>query len=299
MAYDLLGRMIRRTEAEGTSTWIYDRQWIGALASETNGIASKAYIYDTLGRVKSVTTTVNGQAYTMGTTYDAFGRVSTITYPTGLRVQRNYNASGYLQSVSNAASGAVIWQANSMDAFGHLTGERFGNGVTTTHIYDNVRGVLTGLQSTSGGALIQDWTYDYDALGNMLFRRDNVAGYTERFGYDSLNRVTEVRDGAGVLQKSYAYDALGNITFKSGVGSYTYDPFHPHAVLTAGNNSYAYDANGNMTGGAGRSITWTSFNKPSGISTANGYTGFSYDANHKPGAEDYADEHNGVRRQGV
>ncbi len=35
-----------------------------------------------------------------------------------------------------------------------------------------------------------------------------------------------------------------------------------------------------MTSGAGRSITWTSFNKPSGISTANGYTGFSYDANH-------------------
>jgi len=80
--------------------------------------------------------------------------------------------------------------------------------------------------------------------------------------------------------KQYQYDAIGNITYKSDVGSYAYGPYHPHAVATAGNNSYTYDANGNQISGAGRSIQWTSFNKPSGISTANGYTGFAYDANH-------------------
>jgi len=107
-----------------------------------------------------------------------------------------------------------------------------------------------------------------------------VVGYTENFQYDNLNRIRFVRDAGGVLQKQYQYDAIGNIRYKSDVGSYAYDPYHPHAVATAGNNSYTYDANGNQLSGAGRSFTWTSFNKPSGISTANGYTGFAYGANH-------------------
>jgi len=212
--------------------------------------------------------------------YDKPGRVSAITYPTGITIRRNYNAFGFLQSVSNAASGAIIWQANRVDKFGHTISESFGNGVTTTHVYDNVRGVLTGLQSTSGGTTIQNWSYDYDAIGNMQFRTDAVVGYTEKFQYDNLNRLTQVQNAAGVLQKQYQYDAIGNITYKSDVEYYAYAPYHPHAVSTAGNNTYAYDANGNQISGAGRSLTWTSFNKPSGISTANGYTGFAYDANH-------------------
>jgi len=212
--------------------------------------------------------------------YDKPGRVSAITYPTGITIRRNYNAFGFLKSVSNAASGAIIWQANSVDKFGHTISESFGNGVTTTHVYDNVRGVLTGLQSASGGTTIQDWSYDYDAIGNMKFRTDAVVGYTEKFQYDNLNRIRFVRNAGGVLQKQYQYNAIGNITYKSDVGVYGYDPNHVHAVQTAGNNSYAYDANGNQISSAGRSLTWTSFNKPSGISTANGYTGFSYDANH-------------------
>jgi len=280
MQYDQLGRMISRTEAEGTSTWAYDTQWLGALSSETNGIASKAYIYDTFGRVKSAATTINGQTYNVSTGYDTLGRVSTITYPTGIMIRRNYNAFHYLASVSNAASGAIIWQAKTMDEFGHLTGESFGNGVSTTHIYDAVRGTLTGLQSTSGGATIQSWSYNYDAIGNMKFRTDAVMGYTENFRYDNLNRLSTVHDAGGVLQKQYKYDAIGNITYKSDVGYYGYDPNHVHAVNTAGGNTYAYDANGNQISGAGRNLQWTSFNKPSGISTANGYTGFTYDANH-------------------
>ena len=60
-----------------------------------------------------------------------------------------------------------------------------------------------------------------------------------------------------------AFDALGNITNKSDVGSsnYVYGGSRPHAVTAAGGNSYAYDSDGNMTSGAGRTLTWTSFNQ--------------------------------------
>jgi len=282
MTYDALSRLVSRTEPEGVSTWVYDTLWIGGLTSESGPLSSKTYSYDTLGRVTTSITTVNGQNFAVDSTYDALNRVDTITYPQGssgnrFAVKQNYNAQGFMASVSNATTGAVIWQANTVNEFGHTTSESFGNGVVTTRVYDSLRGVMTGMQSVSGASTIQSWSYDHDAVGNMLFRTDNVMGYTENFGYDGLNRLASV---TGPSNKTYAYDAIGNITSKSDVGVYTYDVNHPHAVATAGGNNYAYDANGNMLSGAGRTLSWTSFNKPLGVTTANGYTGYTYDANH-------------------
>ena len=74
--------------------------------------------------------------------------------------------------------------------------------------------------------------------------------------------------------KTMGYDALGDITSKSDVGTYTYSGSGagPHAVTGitgtvngVTNPTFTYDGNGNMTSGAGRSITWTSFNMASSI----------------------------------
>ncbi len=288
MTYDELGRMTSRTEPEGISTWVYDMLWIGALTSESGPTSSKAYSYDLLGRVATSITTVNGQNFAVGTAYDAIGRVDTITYPQSIAanrlvVKRNYNAQGFMSHLTsptfvsaNNANG-LVWQADTVDEFGHTTSESFGNGVVTNRVYDNLRGVMTGMQSVSGATTVQNWSYDYDAGGNMLFRTDNVMGHTENFAYDGLNRLTSV---TGPSNKNYAYDAIGNITSKSDVGAYTYDPNHPHAVATSGGNSYAYDANGNMLSGAGRSLSWTSFNKPAHIRKDMTDSWYSYDANH-------------------
>ncbi len=302
MSYDELGRMVSRTEPEGLSTWTYDTLWVGALTSESGPVSSKTYSYDILGRVTTSTTMVNGQTFAVDTTYDAIGRVDTVIYPQGstasrFAVKRNYNAQGFMASISNVATGVNIWQANTVDEFGHTTSERFGNGVVTNRVYDNLRGVMTGMQSNSGTTAVQDWAYDHDAGGNMLFRNNRMMRYIESFSYDGLNRLTSVYRIATMTtrvytggrkgfskraspSKTYAYDAIGNITSKSDVGAYTYDLNHPHAVATAGGNSYAYDANGNMLSGAGRTLSWTSFNKPLGVSTVQGYTGYTYDANH-------------------
>ena len=179
-----------------------------------------------------------------------------------------------------------------MDEFGHLTGESYGNGVSTSHAYDNIRGVLTGIVSTGAtSGDIQDWVYDYDGLGNMTFRHDKraVGGYKEQFsvngmdGYDALNRITQSWDAAGNPLKSYTYDAIGNIQSKTGVGSYLYqDPLHKHAVTSAGGKFYQYDRNGNMETSSDRTMQWTSFNKAKRIDMVNtlDYASFSYDANH-------------------
>ncbi len=50
----------------------------------------------------------------------------------------------------------------------------------------------------------------------------------------------------------------------------------PHAVVAAGGNAYAHDDNGNMVSGAGRTLAWTSFNKPASIANAAAVTTFAY-----------------------
>ncbi len=64
MQYDVLGRMISRTDHDGVlSTWSYDQgnQSLGKLSSETglDGY-TRSIIYDSLGRPSTVTTRING-----------------------------------------------------------------------------------------------------------------------------------------------------------------------------------------------------------------------------------------------
>ncbi len=69
----------------------------------------------------------------------------------------------------------------------------------------------------------------------------------------------------------------------------TYDPTHKHQVTEAGSTAYeySYDANGNMLSRAGSSVSWTSYNYPSGINDpATGETvGVSYGPDRKPWLE--------------
>jgi uncharacterized protein RhaS with RHS repeats len=88
--------------------------------------------------------------------------------------------------------------------------------------------------------------------------------------------------------KNFTYDALGNLLSKSDVGNYAYPlagSALPHAVMSisggAVSTSFTYDPNGNQTSGLGRSITYTSYNKPSSITQGSSTLFFSDDTDHQ------------------
>ncbi len=269
--YDTLGRLERRVEPEGTTEWFYDSaaKGIGKLHSVT---APDGYLetqsYDGLGRPSATTTTIDGVNYTSSVTYDAAGRVETQTYPSGFAVRNTYNTRGYLASVSEDGGPTVFWEADAVNAEGQVTLETLGNGVTTARAFDPRTGLIDGIVTDLAGSVIQDLTYDFDLLGNLRQRADLRQSRQEDFLYDGLNRLTstslvDTSAGGGTLATTaYTYDSLGNIQTKSDVGSYTYDSARPHAVTAAGGETYGYDDNGNMISGAGRDITYASFNKP-------------------------------------
>ena len=65
-------------------------------------------------------------------------------------------------------------------------------------------------------------------------------------------------------------------------GSYRYGENNagPHAVTQAGTRNYTYDVNGNMVSGDGRTLTWSSFNKPTRMERNGRFAEFKYGPNH-------------------
>ena len=306
LSYDLLGRLTQRSEADLISAWYYDSyknsvacpKGIGKLCqAETSTGYTRTHSYDSLGRPTSTSTTLDAN-YTTAVSYDPQGRLATQTYPTGLAVKYGYTALGYLKDLRDNTSNALYWQADSQDAEGHLLTQSFGNGVQTAQTYSASNGRLTAILAGAGNG-VQNFSYQYDSLGNISSREDATQSLAETFVYDSLNRLTSSTvnsSGAGILTKSYAYDVLGNITSKSDLtlsaasNGYVYpasgaSSMRPHGVALVNLNASAgggyrtytydangnlyqelqYDANGNPIAGKGRTEIYTSFNMPACI----------------------------------
>jgi RHS repeat-associated protein len=280
LAYDRLDRLVQQIEPDMTSVWVYDTaaHGIGKLAS--TGItagpgAGYAFStsYDTLGRAVQAATAIDGATYTMGATYDANGRLAKVSYPSGFTARYAYTALGDASQLLDDATGQAYWTANATDAEQHLLQQTVGNGLITTNSFDAATGRLTGI-ATGSGATVQNLSFTYDRRGNPVSRSDANTNLGETFTYDALNRLTSttVNLTPAPLAKAFVYDAVGNMLLKSDVGNYSYAPPGsplPHAVTSVSggaiSSTFTYDANGNQTSGLGRTISYTSYNKPSSI----------------------------------
>ncbi len=296
LSYDRLGRMVQRVEPDMTSVWAYDTaaNGVGKLASSGitsgsgNGFA-RSFSYDSLGRPLQVATTIDGATYTMGATYDANSRLIKVSYPSGFTARYGYNSLGFANQLQDDATSQGFWTANAMDADGHLTQQTAGNGLVTTRGFDPLTGRLTSV-ATGTGSAVQNLSFGYDRLGNLTSRSDANTSVSESFNYDGLNRLTTSTTSLNPtpLVKTYSYSAIGNILSKSDVGTYVYPAAGaplPHAVMSVAggsiNATFTYDANGNQTSGLGRSIVYTSYNKPASITQGSRTISFVDDTEHQ------------------
>lgn len=295
LKYDPIGRLGRRTEAEGVTNWSYYDNYApfgsrGKLYQVTSpGGITRTHTYDALGRPQSVSTSIDGSTYTHTTGYDALGRPVLHTYPEGFQVSTGYNAQGYLEKVFDPAKPShPYWQANAANARGQITQETLGNGLVTTRAFQAETGYLHQIGTGTSASYwnVQSLSFVFDEVGNLIQRADDMqsapggGSLTETFAYDELNRLTSATI-AGVGSVSYGYDAIGNLTNKSDVSvDYIYDDGtgRPHAVKSAGGVTYTYDANGSMVGGGGRTLGYTSFNKPNSITKGTTSLTFLYGA---------------------
>lgn len=259
----------------------------GRLTTLTNASATTKFYYNKLGQTTKSIKTIDSIDYTTETTYDALGRIVTITYPDTTVIKYVYNLGGNLYQVTDSSGATVYAEYTGYNAMGQVAAINYGNNVSTGYTYDALNNRLRTINTTSptAGTLI-NLSYDqYDNVGNITQITDLIdSNKTRTFVYDDLNRLIEANSTSYGGKLIYQYDKIGNMTYNCRYGYYYYeDPNHPHAVTRIEKDgttidNYTYDANGNMESGAGRSFTYDEDNRPTSIVYNSKATISTYDA---------------------
>ncbi|WP_344928308.1 toxin TcdB middle/N-terminal domain-containing protein, partial [Streptosporangium carneum] len=145
------------------------------------------------------------ERYTGRVTFDALRRPVEVTALDGSTVVTGYNAAGLLERLEarlpgeSAAVPVVV--GVEYNARGQRVAVEHGNGVRTTHDYDESTFRLRRILTTRGDTRVQDLRYAYDPVGNVtsvrddalqtLFFRNRVVPPGGRFVYDALYRLVE------------------------------------------------------------------------------------------------------------
>lgn len=177
----------------------------GTVKSSTdpkNGTNSTTYAYNSDKQVTTVTPPTGNSLAPRSYSFDAFGRVLTVTDGAGRTATFGYDADGRVTSVSY--SDATTPVGYTYDGSGNLIQRTDGSGITS-YTYDNANRMLTR-GNTAGGKTL---TYTYDPVGNMTGLSDGGGGRT--YSYDSRNLLTSMTTGNGTLY-TFSYDADGRRT---------------------------------------------------------------------------------------
>ena len=236
-AYDALGRLTQVAldsplpPGEGIVTsYSYDEAGNKLSQTDANGNTTR-WEYDALGRVNARVLPL-GQRETM--VYDAVGNLSSKTDFNGNTTSYTYDLNHRVTRIDYADGSAETYQynANSNRTRTEQIAADFSSRVTTWQ-YDNRDRVIR--EEQANGAVLE---YGYDASGNktQLIKTVQTGSgpvtTTETYGYDALNRLTQVSvdfpllPGEGVIT-TYTYDANGNrssMSYANGnTTSYSYD----------------------------------------------------------------------------
>ena len=251
----------------GRSTYTYDAAGNLVLLSYSDGTELQ-YGYDELDRPTSansvgltrdeegrVTNTEDSDAG-FGATYDAAGRLETVTYADGaLTVTYSYDPeTGLLTGVSDDLTGAKVGFAYDGDL--QLVGLVRSNGVEGRFTWDGA-GRLTHIHEGP----LADSQYTYNAGGELTqeVKTLPLGGGMITYEYDGAGRLTAADYSSGD-RLDYGYDAAGNLLERTGEASsgrtgradkFTYDA--ASQVRTPG---YAYDQRGRLVAAPEHTFDW-------------------------------------------
>lgn len=211
--YDLLDRMLTRTERGRQITYTYDNN--GNKTSVSTAAGSTTYSFDNRNRIE--TAVVDGTSTTTYTYYPD-SKKDTVTYPNGTRMRTLYDDADRVSEVINevvADSSVISRYVYTYDANGNrLTQGETQNGQTedTNYSYD-ISDRMTGFTITRADATTLTNTYTYDAVANRLTEVINDNGTVtndKTFNYDDTHWLTSILDNLSSQTIDYTYDANGN-----------------------------------------------------------------------------------------
>ncbi len=281
---DEIGRVTGKTYPDGTSVeYFYDgedenrkrdtarfgEKTIGKLNLVIFPGGSESYKYDDLGRVETLTKTINGKSRSIKFTYDAIGKVLTEEYPDGEIITYAYNHKGMLESVENDSSLKYIYALN-YELNNKINSFAYGNGMRTTYDYYDESNGRDTYSNLSNSYLLQrilfshnvknefqEIYFNYDKCRNVKFKGIEIDydRYTDdTYDYDEFHRLVRAIGGSQdtinyYIEKKYIYDNLNNLLQKGEMG-YGFD--HENRMDFILNEDtgiayeFGYDLNGNI-----------------------------------------------------
>ncbi|AGA28668.1 FG-GAP-like repeat-containing protein [Singulisphaera acidiphila] len=300
MTYDLAGRVLSmqnpiQAGAGKATSYTYDAD--GNLLTVTDALGHvTSFAYNARDEQTGMTDAVNqGTSHHTTYTYDASGNLKTMTDPLGHTTTFGYDNANRLTSATDPngntttyyydLTGALVAAATPGDAY---------NGTRSTSYFRDVDGRvqvlhLPTIMDEYTNIYISDYTFGYDANGNRTTVLD-PNGHTTTNAYDSLNRLTSVKDPLSHVT-TYGYDANGNqatVTDPLGhVTSFAYDDRNRLVSQTAptggGTTTYSYDLAGRLTSltdpvGNATTYTYDAANRmATETSPTGGVTTYTYD----------------------
>ncbi|MCA0753723.1 Hint domain-containing protein [Paenibacillus sp. N4] len=297
--YDASGRLIYVKSANGKTTNLtYDLG--NRIKSVQLGAKTFNYSFD---RNSNMTGYGTGSSMFQAV-FDEMNNVTKVTEPTTTRyIEAEYDAEGdrtHLSVVANASvfdyeyeydsSGSPLRFTDELsgksayylhDESGRLVKSFISGDMSTFYTYDREGRVATSRTELSG-KVTGNWTYEYDAVGNLTRVTDLLdASKWLSYRYDSLGQLAEEETAQG--KKTYSYDEMGNRTSIVDGGqttNYTYNN-EKNRLLSVGAKAYTYDDSGNVLSDGNNQYVWGDENKLSIVKNAAGTTtiaSFDYDA---------------------
>lgn len=269
--YDALDRLVEEGSVNTVGSYLpvvtlaYDSasttNGIGRLTSAVDPSGTTSFGYDTRGNLSALSIAIVGLPgttnYTL--TYNDQDRLLSRTSPGSTHVY-NYSSDGKVLTVSN--NGAVVEAFEDFDQFKvprrRKVYDVFGTFANTEEVtFNNERRVQTQKVRNSSGTLIQDLSFAYDGVGNVIritdLRPSKVVNgvdtsHTRAYAYDALNRlcaswVSSVPAGTpscGTTNpapfQTHTYDGIGN-PLTDGASTISYSSSGPNRTITKSSGS--------------------------------------------------------------
>ncbi len=284
--WDALDRMTTRSNiTTGTEAFFYDEGSYGKgrLTRTTSYTGGTGYTFTAAGELAQQVSSVYGVNYITGWNWDVQGRLTGMSYPSGLQLSYGYDAYGRLSSVAGLVNGS--WQTLADNFLYQPATERryawrYGNGLPRMLTLDT-DGRVEQLSSASAHSL----TLGYFTTNTVKTLTDNLYGtLNASLAYDLNDRLTSVTRSGD--DQGFVPDVASNRLSHTRQGtSFTYAraPASNRLDSWAGGGQFrifGYDAVGNIQTEArhdgSRAYTHDALNRLLTFSGTSGTTQYRY-----------------------
>ncbi|MBY0497204.1 MAG: hypothetical protein K2Y23_23615, partial [Cyanobacteria bacterium] len=259
---------VKRITADGRPTLITYESGSDNRTAALNGADGVTWRYDgPTGRLAARQDYIDGKSFSTTYEYDGNDNVNLIQYPSGRRIEFEFNAEGQPTRVFEAAASRNYASSITYHASSGVASYTAGNGVNTTIAYHSDRYWTTNI--TAGSLQIGYSSQDYKGNPRALSTASTGSTFNLKVDYDELDRLKLVDGPQGTT--NYGYDAHGNRN------DGTYDPTTLRLTNHAG-TAFLYDNNGNATTIGTATFTYTPQNQVETAATPGFNVTYGYDA---------------------